>query len=128
MSALDRMPGWLRWASVLPFSVVAYLVVDLLNALAPVPSWANWIVACFNSYASAVAFVVAGSMMAPRVRFGVSLALAVVECAILIGVACWATARGPSTTGPWEMWGHTAIGIVGAACGPLLSKSLDESR
>jgi len=120
LPVIERFPHWLRWFLVLPAAVAAYAVVQLINAVfAPAP---DWVIRWFSSFADPCAFVLVGSLTAPKARFAVSVVLAIVISAAQSLIVIVGTARGMEP-GP-DLWAAALIGIVGAVAGAAMVREL----
>lgn len=104
----ETWPKWLRWILLFPVALIAALafsvVNNILNAILP---WAPEIVMrAFVAAAQAVAFILLGTVIAPRARMLVAVILALVPIG-WAALVLW----GSVITTPWS-WS----GILYAGC------------
>jgi len=125
LPVVERFPHWLRWLLVLPVAVAAYAVVQLINVFAPGP---DWLIRWFGSLANPCAFVLVGSLAAPKARFAVSVVLAILISVAQSLLLVVATIRGMEPG--WSLWAAVLIGIVGAGAGATIARELrqDDQR
>ena len=122
LSFFERWPQWLRWLCILPFGVLAYVLVQILNALMPAP---DWVVRWFNAFAGPLAFVVVGSLVAPKGRFVVSILLFLL---LTIAQGFLASLSATADTDSSTMWWAFSIGVIGAGIAVVLVKASESSN
>jgi F0F1-type ATP synthase assembly protein I len=113
-----------RWILVLPAAIAASFLVQIINAILGyfIPDVAiQW----WNSWAGTFVFILAGCYVAPRYKFIVSIALAVLV-GMFIGIAIVQGSEGFYKDTPfWNLIVCCVITFVGAVMSCLIVKGME---
>jgi hypothetical protein len=114
---MKSIPNWLRWVLVLPAAIVSYfaiqIVIAIMNSFTPFPeSFENIFCQLINSVAGPYCFVVAGTMLAPKYNFIVSITLTVLYVIINTTILVIAIMNGSSTIPLWWLIITSILGII----------------
>ena len=109
---MEKLPNWLRWALILPFSILALLIIypivkignNICNSFFIGPDKSPWIqlmTSFLSNGASSAGFVYAGAKIAPRHNFVVSVILAII-LGFILGISFISQVMlGNKSSTPW---------------------------
>lgn len=75
---LDKLSDGVRWSLILPVGIVGFLLIELLSSILSLVNAPSYFISLFSNLAGHSLFVLFGTLMAPKYKFGIALTLTII--------------------------------------------------